>query len=183
VQMSATYVFTRASFLRHVAAEERAAAQRREVVRQRQAQEQRRTEAEAAERTRRERAVTAELGMWRFYAAGAGIEPPLRLGYSNSYMPSTRAGESYYDRQRREREAAARSSFTSRLGSSTTSRLGSSSDAEQLKEYMKSCGLEAWHSHFVKHTCVAHCTLTLNMKLLSHCQQAKSVRRLSVCAP
>eukprot|EP01047_Picozoa_sp_COSAG01_P052037 COSAG01_NODE_5433_length_4265_cov_9.667067_1_plen_294_part_10 len=57
-------------------------AQRREASRQRQAQEQRRREAEAAERTRRERALTAELGMWQFYAAGAGIEPPLRLGYS-----------------------------------------------------------------------------------------------------
>jgi hypothetical protein len=29
-----------------------------------------------------ERDGAAELGMWRFYAAGASIEPPLRLGYS-----------------------------------------------------------------------------------------------------
>ncbi len=29
-----------------------------------------------------------------------------------------------------------------------------SCDTDDLKEYMKTCGLEAWHSHFVKHTCV-----------------------------
>jgi hypothetical protein len=27
------------------------------------------------------------------------------------------------------------------------------SEAPELKEYMKSCGLEAWHVHFLKHTC------------------------------
>eukprot|EP01049_Picozoa_sp_SAG25_P001238 SAG25_NODE_51_length_18768_cov_901.153731_6_plen_162_part_00 len=103
-------------------------------------------------------------------------------------LPDSHAGESYYDRQRRERrerEEAARSSSTSRLCSSTTSRLGSSlsSDADKLKEYMESCGLEAWHAHFVKHTCVAHSTLTLKRMLPSRCQQAKPVRRLRVCTP
>ena len=53
--------------------------------------------------------------------------------------------------------------------------------SDKLKEYMKSCGLEAWHSHFVKHTCVAHSTLTLKRTLPSRCQQATPVRRLRVC--
>jgi hypothetical protein len=82
------------------------------------------------------------------------------------------------DRKRREREDRDRERRdTSRLGSSRlgSSRPGSSSDADKLKEYMKSCGLETWHSHFVKHTCVAHSTLTLKNKMLpSHCQQAKA---------
>jgi hypothetical protein len=101
-----------------------------------------------------------------------------RLGSSS--LSTSRVGESYYDRQRRERrerEEAARSSSTSRLRSSL------SSDAEKLKEYMKSCGLEAWHAHFVKHTCVVYSTLTLKRTLPSRCQQAKSVRRLRVCTP
>jgi hypothetical protein len=42
-------------------------------------------------------------------------------------------------------------------------------DADKLKEYMKSCGLEAWHSHFVKHTCVAHGTLPPKRTLPSRC--------------
>eukprot|EP01047_Picozoa_sp_COSAG01_P077132 COSAG01_NODE_13782_length_1536_cov_2.658316_2_plen_140_part_00 len=84
--------------------------------------------------------------------------------------PQRQAAE---DRKRREREDRDRERRdTSRLGSS---RLVSSSDADKLKEYMKSCGLEAWHSHFVKHTCVAHSTLPLkNQMLPSHCQQAKA---------
>jgi hypothetical protein len=41
--------------------------------------------------------------------------------------------------------------------------------SDKLKEYMKSCGLEAWHSHFVKHTCVAHGTLPPKRTLPSRC--------------
>lgn len=53
--------------------------------------------------------------------------------------------------------------------------------SDKLKEYMKSCGLEAWHSHFVKHTCVAHSTLPPKRTLPSRCQQAEPLRRLRVC--
>eukprot|EP01047_Picozoa_sp_COSAG01_P094063 COSAG01_NODE_25050_length_757_cov_1.053191_1_plen_252_part_11 len=84
------YRFTRGS----LAQSYRQAAERRrkeewriqEELRRKAAAEKRRREAEAAERARRERAITAELGMWQFYAAGGGIEPPLRLGYEAPFV-------------------------------------------------------------------------------------------------
>eukprot|EP01047_Picozoa_sp_COSAG01_P004192 COSAG01_NODE_136_length_24438_cov_243.426711_2_plen_515_part_00 len=45
-----------------------------------------------------------------------------------------------------------------RHNSRSTSRLDSTM-MDQLKLYMKSCGLEAWHPHFVEHTCADPCVL------------------------
>ena len=45
-----------------------------------------------------------------------------------------------------------------RHNSMSTSRLDSTM-MDQLKLYMKSCGLEAWHPHFVEHTCADPCVL------------------------
>jgi hypothetical protein len=56
-------------------------------------------------------------------------------------------------------------------------------DADKLKEYMKSCGLEAWHSHFVKHTCVAHSTLPLKNKMLRRVQHARASAAIARVTP
>eukprot|EP01048_Picozoa_sp_COSAG05_P013300 COSAG05_NODE_1404_length_4970_cov_15292.071649_2_plen_278_part_00 len=50
--------------------------------------------------------------------------------------------------------AAAKSSGTSPTGGRAARSLASTSSEDKLKEFMNSCGLKAWHSHFVKHTTI-----------------------------
>eukprot|EP01046_Picozoa_sp_COSAG06_P064623 COSAG06_NODE_15524_length_1064_cov_1.790674_1_plen_321_part_01 len=130
------YCFTAVAYVRHLVERRCLAAAERERV------EQERQNLERAEAV-----LTRELGMWQFYGRGE-IEPPLRLCYSSGEKDSSRSSVDL-------------GSSMSRLGSSTarptpsTSRLGSlstiSSSADQLKQYMKQRGLEAWHGHLSKH--------------------------------